>query len=212
MACAVTGQIHFLSRPTLFFAEEIHFIPVNQPGPAEVVVQAQPAYSHWPDFREEETTPRGRGTGPEDGAESKREVVGKAGRTRSVVGEEEEESRSGYKYAAPPAPNVHLRTDQTGANRGASLPDCLQMPPPRAFKSGTASFSRLELMNETLFPPRALLHAREHRAERLRDPKRNEDATRLKDGRLFTFAEYEFLNMTPRTRSSCYYVHKCTML
>lgn len=30
---------------------------------------------------------------------------------RRIVGEEEEQSRSGYKYVAPPAPNVHLRTD-----------------------------------------------------------------------------------------------------
>lgn len=42
-------------------------------------------------------------------------------RNDDVVGEEEEESRSGYKYTAPPAPNVHLRTDQTEPNRGGSL-------------------------------------------------------------------------------------------
>ncbi|KAG7198585.1 hypothetical protein KM043_005947 [Ampulex compressa] len=55
----------------------------------------------------------------EEGGEELRESQ----EERGVVGEEEEESRSGYKYAAPPAPNVHLRRDQTEPNRGASLPD-----------------------------------------------------------------------------------------
>ena len=76
---------------------------------------------------------------------TQREVAGEAGGSSGIVGEEEEESRSGYKYAAPPAPNVHLRTrqKQTGC---ASLHETSTM-----FRLFGPVFTRLNVRDYTLF-------------------------------------------------------------